>query len=92
MKIDPIEAQAGDVISYVHPIDRQVRHHRVLRRDERKMGRLVVRYKGGKPVVEKEEPALRIVFLLELHSHEMATVRQEWVPIEDVIHARRHAP
>lgn len=89
MKIDPAEARAGDVMSYVHPVDRQVRHHRVLRRDERLLGRLVLRYRGGRPVVEQEEPVLRMVLLPELHPHELAVVRQEWVPLDDVIHVRR---
>lgn len=89
MRIDPVETRPGDVMTYVHPVDRQVRHHRVLRRDEQKLGRLVVRYRGGKPVVEQEAPALRVVLLPELHSHELAVVRQEWVPLEDVIHVRR---
>lgn len=89
IRIDPSEAQAGDVISYVHPLDRQVRHHRVQRRQVKKLGRHVVRYKQGKPVVEREEPAARLFFLPQLHRHEYATVAQEWVAIEDVIHARR---
>lgn len=90
MKIDPSEAQKGDVISYVDPVGRQVRHHRVQRRQLRKLGRHVVVYKQGKPVVVRAEPAPRVCFLPQLHDHEVkAGMAQEWVAIEDVIHARR---
>ena len=83
--IDPAEAQAGDVMTYVHPVVREVRSHRIQRRAEREMGRMVVVCRGGRPDVVAEKPKLRVAFLPELHPHEMGIADLlVWVPIEDV--------
>jgi hypothetical protein len=92
-KIDPADAQAGDVMTYVHPELREVRSHRIQRRDVRKLGRHVVVYRGGKPVVKQQDPELRAVFLPRLHDHEMTSKNIDellvWVPIEDALAAWR---
>jgi hypothetical protein len=88
-KIDPADAQAGDVMTYVHPELREVRSHRIQRRVVRSIGRNVVIYRGGKPVVKQQDPELRTVFLPQLHEHEHGSVPLDWVAIEDVLGAWR---
>lgn len=76
-------AQPGDVMTYVDPLTRMVRHHRVALVEWRKLDRVV--FRGDRFTAE---PAThRVCLLPELHQHE--TYHPPWVAHEDVLVVRR---
>lgn len=84
IRIAPLAAKPGDVMTYVHPSTRAVRHHQIASAEVRQMKRLVdwKAVKGSLLKKARVEQSTGLAFQPKPHAHEEPI---GWVPVEDVL-------